>query len=290
MADHKGIGTMNKKAILVFLVFAAGVLNAAGLKAPGYDNLISHRGESADAPENTLAAFKCAVDRGFGFECDIYLSKDKKLFAFHDSSLSRITEGVNTQLCTNLSWEDTLSKLNVAGWGKWKGSKFDPCRPALLSEILALARDGRYIYVEIKGDNPSWVPYIKRELEAAENATPENVLFITFSRKVAAQLKKAIPEYKTYLLARVTRMGEETNDQITERIISILKRLKVDGIDVFFNESIITKEFVDKVKAAGFSVHVWTIDTASVAKEAFARGVDTLTTNRAKFILEQSSK
>lgn len=36
---------------------------------------INHRGYSVDAPENTLPAFKMAVDRGFGFECDIYISR-----------------------------------------------------------------------------------------------------------------------------------------------------------------------------------------------------------------------
>ena len=35
------------------------------------DTLISHRGESVDAPENTLPACRMAVDRGFGFECDV---------------------------------------------------------------------------------------------------------------------------------------------------------------------------------------------------------------------------
>lgn len=56
-------------SIIAFL--AVGVFAAE----PAYDTLISHRGESKDAPENTLPAFKMAVDRGFGFECDIYISR-----------------------------------------------------------------------------------------------------------------------------------------------------------------------------------------------------------------------
>ncbi|MBQ3748744.1 MAG: hypothetical protein II863_15175, partial [Kiritimatiellae bacterium] len=51
---------------------------------PAFDTLIAHRGESVDAPENTLPAYKTAVERGFGFECDIYLSKDGRVFTFHD--------------------------------------------------------------------------------------------------------------------------------------------------------------------------------------------------------------
>ena len=140
---------MNIKSFLI-LAAAAAAAGCSTVREPAFDTLISHRGESKDAPENTMAAFKTAVERGFGFECDVYLSKDKQLFTFHDSNLSRTTGGANNELCTEASWEDTLSKINVGGWGKWKGSKFDPSRPALLSEVLSLARDGRYIYVEIK--------------------------------------------------------------------------------------------------------------------------------------------
>ena len=92
-------------------------------KRPGYDTLIAHRGESLDAPENTLVAYKMAVERGFGFECDVYLSKDGRAFTFHDRNLSRTTGGANTNNCTNVTW-DVVSRLDVGSWGKWKGSKF----------------------------------------------------------------------------------------------------------------------------------------------------------------------
>ena len=177
----------------MYLIPVLALVGCVSVKEPAYDTLISHRGESKDAPENTMAAFKTAVERGFGFECDVYLSKDKELFTFHDRDLSRTTGGVHKERCTEASWKDTLSKVNVGGWGRWKGSKFDPSRPALLSEVLALARDGRYIYVEIKDDNPSWAPYIRAEIEKAKNVNPGNVLFITFGEDIASALKREMP-------------------------------------------------------------------------------------------------
>ena len=106
---------------LTFAV-AAAVLSCGGatLQEPAYDTLIAHRGESIDAPENTMPAFKTAVDRGFGFECDVYLSADKKLFTFHDGTLKRTTGGRHTEKCTEASWEDTISKINVGGWENGK--------------------------------------------------------------------------------------------------------------------------------------------------------------------------
>ena len=279
-----------KKLYLIPVLALAG---CASLKEPASDTLISHRGESKDAPENTMAAFRTAVERGFGFECDVYLSKDKELFTFHDVNLSRTTGGVHKERCTEASWKDTLSKVNVGGWGRWKGSKFDPSRPALLSEVLALARDGRYIYVEIKDNEPSWAPYIKAEIEKAKNVNPGNVLFITFGQRIAAALKREMPEYRTYWLTGCRRWTPGVADRgkwpvvTAEEVVATLRRLGVDGVDIRFDPSIIDAEYVNKVKAAGFSFHVWTVDDIETAKAAFAVGADTLTTNRAKGLLEE---
>ena len=98
--------------ILVIAMFAALlVTGCAVVKKPAYDTF-AHRGESNDAPENTLPAFKMAVERNFGFECDIYLSADKRLFTFHDGNLKRTTDGRHNEKCTEASWKDTISKVN----------------------------------------------------------------------------------------------------------------------------------------------------------------------------------
>ena len=256
---------------------------------PAFDTLISHRGESHDAPENTLPAYKTAVSRGFGFECDIYLSSDKRLFTFHDGTLARTTGGANTNACTAVAWAGTVEKLNVGGWGKWKGSAFDPTRPALLEEVLALARPGRKIYVEVKGDDPSWVPYIRDVFAKEPKATPETVLFITFGRKVCAALKRQMPEYKAFWLTgsrRRAAAGEPRVPVTAAYVLDGLKETGADGVDIHFDPAVVTADFISAVKAAGHEVHVWTIDEPDVAAEAFRRGAQTVTTNRAKFILD----
>ena len=269
------------KTNLMSVVGAAAVLaGCTTVKEPAYDTLIAHRGESKDAPENTLPAYRTAVERGFGFECDIYLAKDGRLFTFHDRDLARTTAGANTNRCTDVDWAGTVSKLNVGGWGKWKGSKFDPTRPALFSEVLALARGGRYIYVEVKGNDPSWVPYIKAEMEKAANVNPGNVLFISFGDKVCAELKRVMPEYRVYFLTGAKKFTAAA-------LVGRLRELGVDGVDISFDPEVITAEYVRTVKDAGFSFHVWTVDDLEKAKTAFAVGADTLTTNCAKKLMDE---
>ena len=65
--------------------------------------------------------------------------------------------------------------------------------------------------------------------------------------------------------------------------------LRADGVDIHY-PGVVDAAYVSAVKAAGFSFHVWTVDDPALARRAFEIGVDTLTTNRAKFILEACGK
>ncbi len=269
------------------IVSAAAAFVALALAAaePGYATLISHRGESHDAPENTLPAYQMAVERGFGFECDVYLSKDGRVFTFHDSTLKRTTAGANAKACGEVSW-DEIEKLDVGAWGKWKGSRFAGTRPALLEEVLQLARDGREIYVEVK-PGPEIVPYIKKVFAAQKKATPKNVLFISFNDKTCRTLKDEMPDYRVYWLSgAMRRSGGKMQPVTAAEVVEKLKATGADGVDIQFARAAVTADFVREVNAAGFSVHVWTVDDISDAVEAFKRGVATVTTNRAKRLLD----
>ena len=279
---------MKCNGMMVVVAGMAALVGCSTLKKPAYDTLICHRGESKDAPENTLPAYRMAVERGFGFECDIYLSADKRLFTFHDGNLKRTTDGAHTEKCTEASWAETVSKVNVGGWGQWKNSKYDPTRPALLEEVLELARDGRFIYVEVKGNNPEWVPYIKEVFAKQKKATPKNVLFITFGDKVCAELKRQMPEYKAYWLTGAKRGWKKDARPITvDYVLAKLKETGADGVDCQFNPDVITAEFVKAVRDAGYEFHMWTIDELKKAELAFACGAQTVTTNCAKKLLDE---
>ncbi len=275
-----------KKMIGLAALAVAGTLLAA---QPDYTTFICHRGESHDAPENTLPAYKMAVDRGFGFECDIYLSSDKRVFTFHDRDLKRTTAGACTKKCAEASWAEEVSKVDVGGWGKWKGSKFSPTRPALLEEVLELAVDGRQIYVEVK-PGPEIVPYIKEVYAKQKKATNKNTLFICFNRETCKELKKLMPEYKVYWLTS-SWLGKKKNG--TARMVTVdyvlegLKETGADGVDCHFDPKVITADFIKAVKDKGYEFHVWTVDRLDQSLLAFERGAQTVTTNCAKKQLDE---
>ncbi len=79
-------------------------------------------------------------------------------------------------------------------------------------------------------------------------------------------------------------------DGTAESICGTLKRLGADGVNICYDGKSHDAAFIRKIHDAGFAFHVWTIDDPRKASEAFSRGVDTLTTNRAQFILDQFKK
>ena len=77
---------------LYLLMIMPRMINRAD-RTPFYGRHYAHRGlfdNNSDAPENSLAAFKKAVDAGYGIELDVQLSKDDKLVVFHDATLERM--------------------------------------------------------------------------------------------------------------------------------------------------------------------------------------------------------
>ena len=93
--------------LLYVFIVAPRMINRAD-RTPFYGRHYAHRGlfdNDSEAPENSLAAFKKAVDAGYGIELDIQLSKDDKLVIFHDATLKRMC-GVEGNV-----WDYTLEEL-----------------------------------------------------------------------------------------------------------------------------------------------------------------------------------
>ena len=82
-----------------------------GLKAWHYAHRGLHNAEK-NIPENSLSAFRVAVEQGYGAELDVHLTKDGRLVVMHDESLKR-TAGVEKNIC-DCTWEE-LKLLRLEG-------------------------------------------------------------------------------------------------------------------------------------------------------------------------------
>ena len=220
--------------------------------------IIAHRGlVSPEAPENTLSAFRAAVEAGFGFECDIRLSADGKLFTFHDKDLSRVTGGADTRRPEELAW-DELSRLSTPP-------------PALLEEVLTLARDGRWMYLDVK-NAPHVVPFLRDAMTSQGSAHPGNTLFLANGPGTAAALRRELPDYKTLLIAQ---SGETAAEAVARA-----KGCGASGVDARYDLKTVDAAFVATLREAGLECHVWGVNDPDMAVRAFADGVASITTDK----------
>ena len=146
LCDHLVVTKRDKQAVKrIFLLVATGMMMAGWAHAEQSPiRFISHRGESYDAPENTMAAFRLAVARQTaGFECDVYLTADNEIVCIHDTTTTRTADGSLTVASS------TLAQLKELDAGSWKGAQFVGERiPPVGGAHVGAGR--MEIYVEIK--------------------------------------------------------------------------------------------------------------------------------------------
>ena len=114
--------------------------------------VVAHRGASAQAPENTMEAFRLGVEAGAdGIELDVHLTADGQLAVIHDDTLDRTTD--RSGAIADLTMDDIRAADAGATWAGPAGDF--PFRGAgltvpTLDEVLAWLPDGVALVVEIK--------------------------------------------------------------------------------------------------------------------------------------------
>ena len=232
---------------------------------------ISHRGESADAPENTLAAFKLSLERGTdGMECDVHLTKDHVVVTSHDSDTARMGDLVRTIADSTFA---ELAEVNVSG----SKISFPKERiPTLASTFQFLGKDREY-YIELKPGCPDLVPAV-REVLMKSDVPCRQIVIISFDKHLLALSKKEMPEVRTLWLTGFNWENGRPHPAADE-LIAILRELNADGVDALCSESVITPEYVRKVHDAGFIFAIWTVDHPGQARRFMEMGVDSIASN-----------
>jgi glycerophosphoryl diester phosphodiesterase len=144
--------------------------------AAGTPLLGAHRGNAAEFPENTLAAFRSAIELGVDLiECDVHLTADQRLAVIHDHQLDRTTNG------RGLVRDRTLTDLQALDAGSWKHPRFRGERIPELREVLGLARGKVGVAIEIKNHPiayPGLEPILVEAVQAA--GMTDQVIVISF--------------------------------------------------------------------------------------------------------------
>lgn len=236
--------------------------------------IIAHRGASGEAPENTLAAFRRAVDVGAGFiETDLQLSRDARLVAIHDDTLDRTTSGHGPVAAHTLA---ELRNLDAGAWfasgsassaGGPKKENFASQQIPTLDEVLAFGHEHDVgLYLEMK--TPA-VSGAEHSLVAALRASGQIVraVVMSFDLGVLARVRSLEPLIVTGYLC-----NKPVPDAVRQAVDTGARQLLP-------RRDHVTPQFVAEAHKNDLKVVTWTVDDPAEAKALVAAGVDGIITN-----------
>ena len=159
--------------------------------------VIAHRGASAYAPENTIAAFNKALDMAAdGIEIDVHLTKDRHIVVSHDEKLGRTCNG------TGFIKDFTLEELKKLDFGSWFSHEYANERIPTLDEIMYLLRDKDILLnIEVKNNLVIYEGIEKAIVDVIkEHKMVEKVIVSSFNHYCLREIKRLAPELKIGLL------------------------------------------------------------------------------------------
>ncbi|MCO6451270.1 MAG: hypothetical protein J5I90_10835 [Caldilineales bacterium] len=223
----------------------------------------AHRGASAHAPENTIAAFELADERGaHGSEYGVQITADGKLIVQHDRELGRVEDATGRLQ----DWRfDDLRALDV---GSWFGSRFAGERMPTPDEVVEAVGDRLLFNFELINEslNLNGVERGVMELFRRHDLF-DRAMISSFNPLVLWQVKRLEP--------RIT-LGALWGDFEPWLLRSSWWRRVLRPAALHPQMTLVTPELIAKVHARGQRIHVWTVNEPADIARLVAMGVDML--------------
>lgn len=243
-------------------------------------SLIAHRGESYDAPENTLASVNLAWQKGAQIvEVDVRMTGDNEICVIHDKNTKRTT-GKN--LTVKKAKLDALKKLDA---GSWKGEEFKGEPVPGLKEILDNVPKGGTLVLDLKGNEN--LPERLSQYLAQSHLRKEQVEIIAFNWKTLIRSRQLMPHHKMlWLLDAWAIWGLFLRGRFPGAIIERLREKGIEGVNME-DSCLITKNVIQKFSEHNIPVYIWTINKPRRAAKFLRNGAQSIATDRASWMQKQ---
>ncbi len=231
-------------------------------RAPGRPLVLGHRGASADAPENTLAAFRLAMEQGAdGVELDVQRCATGEVVVLHDEDARRVAgEPLGVA-------DAPLAALRALDVGAWKDARFRGERIPLLEEVLE-ALPGALVNVELKGRDARLA---QAAADVVRRAGAEGrVLVSSFQPGLLAALRAVAPALPRGLLFEGGALW---------RAKAALGARWARPSAVHPQAELVTPARARRWRERGLAVNVWTVDDPAEAARLAALGAGAIISN-----------
>ena len=238
-----------------------------------------HRGFSARLPENTMPAFRAALDAGAdGIELDVGLSRDGHLVVIHDETLDRTTDGTGAVSAL------TRAELGGLDAGAWLSPEFAGTRLPFLDEVLDALGGETLVNIEIKPEAcrvAAELPVERLVLDMVrERGLMDSVLVSSFDYMALIRLRT---------LDETLRLGAlftGMEDNVDFRALASA----IDAFSFHVRADTLLPEVVDIFHEDGRRVFCWAgrgVDEAQAMDHALECGVDGFFSNDVQLFLDR---
>jgi glycerophosphoryl diester phosphodiesterase len=229
--------------------------------------VIAHRGASGECPENTLAAFRRAIELGADMlECDVQCSRDGTIVVLHDTQVDRTTDGHGWVRA--LTWRE-LKQLDA---GAWFGDAFRGERLPALEDVLALTAGKVLLNIEIKRAilQGRHIRNIAEKVAAlvARSGLHKTVLVSSFDPYALAHVQACQPDIPTALVAMRRPRGG---------VSAAMQRFGVQALHI--SHAYVTPRLLTEAHSMRCPVRAFTVDAVPQMRRLIGYGVDGVFTN-----------
>jgi glycerophosphoryl diester phosphodiesterase len=259
LSRHVSAKTLIGLALLVSLTAGLAIsITMDKLNLDDHTMVVAHRGASAQAPENTLAAIELAITDGADWvEIDVQETREGEIVVIHDSDLKRVGgRGLRV-------FDASLMELQSVDIGSWKDTSFSDQRVPTLQQVLALCKDRIKIVIELKyyGRERNFEASVAKLVDTY--GMQDQIVVMSLSYPGIQKMKSIRPDWTVGLLSSVS--------------IGDITRLDVDFFAV--NASFTTRAFVKHIHKQNRKVMVWTVNDAISMSSMMSKGVDGIITD-----------
>jgi glycerophosphoryl diester phosphodiesterase len=243
----------------VVLATAISFLTIESIDIEPRVRVTAHRGSSLNAPENTLAAVRRAIEDGADYaEIDVQETAGGEIVVIHDSDLVRIA-GVPKKI-----WEITTEEIQSLDVGGWFSDDFKGEPLPTLDQMITLAGDDIRLNIELKlnGHEKELVERVTRIIR--EHAFQDRCLITSLSYDALIKTRQIDPDLKT--------------GYIVFQAVGDLSRVDADAFSL--GTSLVTARLVDNIQKQGKEVHVWTVNDPKRMRHFIELGVDNIITDK----------
>ena len=225
--------------------------------------IFAHRGASAHAPENTLAAFELAIQQGAdAIELDAKLTTDGQVVVIHDPTVNRTTgvEGTVREM--------SLAELKQLDAGSHFDYSFRGERIPTLDEVFETVGHRIFINIEITNYTSPLDALPEHIAQVVKRHKVENrIMFSSFNPVALIRVKRLLPKTPIGLLALPGKSGAWSRSWVGRLL----------GYQALHPEaSDITQALVKKVHQWNCRIHVYTVNSEQLMRQLFMLGIDGL--------------